>query len=166
VLSIGCGRLREAQQSSAVRAGRIAEYIAFDQDPETLRELEHSRPSGAITPRLGSVRSLLAQKDVFSSLDFVYAAGLFDYLQPVIATRLVTRMFLMLKPRGRLLVVNFAPESPEIGYMEACMDWWLTYRTEREMESLTSEIPATDIASKRLFRDALGNLIYLEVVRR
>ena len=75
-------------------------------------------------------------------------------------------MFCMLRSGGRLLAVNFAPNSPEIGYMEACMDWWLTYRDEGQMRFLSKEVRVGDIRRERLFRDDFNNLVFLEIQKR
>jgi len=46
------------------------------------------------------------------------AAGLFDYLLQRLAQRLTRAMFDLLHPGGRMLVTNFVPLIPDIGYME------------------------------------------------
>jgi SAM-dependent methyltransferase len=161
VLSIGCGYLREAHCCRAVRDGKIGEYFALDQDPATVAEVGRLHPK--VKAKCGAVRSLLDGKVRFEGLDFIYAAGLFDYLSAPVATRLIARMFCMLRSGGRLLAVNFAPNSPEIGYMEACMDWWLTYRNEGQVRMLSKEVPGSDIRRERLFRDEFNNLVFLEI---
>jgi hypothetical protein len=173
VLSIACGHLREAQVSQAVRDGRVGEYIAFDQDPLSLalvdREHRHGdkeRGISCVRTVEGSVRSLLARRVEFSGFDFVYAAGLYDYLSEPVATKLTGLMFSMLAPGGRLLVANFAPEWECIGYLEAFMDWHLIYRNEAEMVELARAIPDQEVASLSTFRDPYQNLAFLEVQKR
>jgi extracellular factor (EF) 3-hydroxypalmitic acid methyl ester biosynthesis protein len=63
------------------------------------------------------------------------------------------------------VVGNFA-QCPEAGYLEACMDWWLVYRNEDQMQTLVSEIPSAEIASQDMFRDSEQNVIYLVLTRR
>src|SRR5215467_9437151 len=173
VLSIACGHLREAQFSQAVRDGKLGEYVAFDQDPLSLAVVDRQHRYGDQEHRYGcvktiegSVRSLLARRIQFSGFDFVYAAGLFDYLSEPVATKLTSLMFSMLAPGGRLLVANFAPEWECIGYLEAFMDWHLIYRNEAEMEELARGIKEEDVTSLRTFRDAYQNLVFLEVHKR
>jgi extracellular factor (EF) 3-hydroxypalmitic acid methyl ester biosynthesis protein len=165
ILSIACGHLREAQCSRAVQDRSVGEFFALDQDPESLAVVEKEQSAQGVTPVLGSVRSLLRGGMPFSDLDFVYAAGLFDYLSDAVATRLTARMFEMLAPGGRLLIANFVPESHGRGYMEAFMDWELTYRDEADLSSLTREIPMRAISWQRAFRDSYGNIVYLELGR-
>lgn len=166
ILSVACGHLREAELSRAVAEHRIAELIAFDQDPVSLAEISRHHPHDIVRPVCGSIRSLLAGKTVFQDMDFVYSAGLYDYLAENTAARLTSLLFGMLRPGGQLLVANFAVHPPETGYMEAFMDWWLTYRDERQMEALTAEIPPAWIDAVRVFRDSQQNVIYMSLKRR
>lgn len=166
VLSVACGHLREADQSRAVAERRLGELIAFDQDPVSLAEISRHHANGVIRTVCGSVRSLLSGKAVFPDMDFIYSAGLYDYLSDAVASRLTALMFAMLRSGGRVLVANFAVHPPETGYMEAFMDWWLTYRDEDGMRALLSEVPLDQVAGVRLFRDGVDNVIYLELTRR
>ncbi|NMO22280.1 class I SAM-dependent methyltransferase [Pyxidicoccus fallax] len=166
ILSVACGHLREAETSVAVAERRIAELIAFDQDALSLAEISHHNPHGVVKPVAGSVRSLLSGKTTFQDMDFVYSAGLYDYLSDPVATRLTGLLFGMLRSGGRILVANFARYPPETGYMEAFMDWWLIYREEDDMRALLGEVPMDQLASLRLYRDSQDNVIYLELTRR
>ncbi|MFP2931457.1 class I SAM-dependent methyltransferase [Pyxidicoccus sp. 3LG] len=166
ILSVACGHLREAESSHAVAEHRVGELIAFDQDPLSLAEISHHNPHGVVKPQCGSVRALLSGKTKFSDMDFVYSAGLYDYLSDAVATRLTGLLFGMLRSGGRVLVANFAMYPPETGYMEAFMDWWLIYRDEDGMRSLLGEVPMEELASVRLYRDSVDNVIYLELTRR
>lgn len=165
VLSIACGHLREAQRSRAVTEGRIAEYVAFDQDTESLAFVERTLPGRNIRTVRGSVRNLLAGQHELADFDFVYSAGLFDYLAPRTGACLAQRMFSMLRPGGRMWVANFCKDISESGYMESFMDWWLLLRDEAEVELFAEGLPAPEIASRRIFRDEIGKVIYLEVVK-
>lgn len=165
VVSIACGHLREASQSQAVREGRVSDFVAFDQDERSLEVVAKNTAGQNVRPVRGTVRSLLSGKVQFTDVDFVYSAGLFDYLSASTAARLTRRMFEMLRPGGRLLVANFAHEAPEAGYMELFMDWWLTYRDEQAVADFSAEVDAATIRAKRLFRDPPGAVIYLELVR-
>ena len=166
ILSVACGHLREAESSRAVAERRVGELIAFDQDPLSLAEISHHNPHGVVRPLCGSVRSLLAGKTRFADMDFVYSAGLYDYLSDPVATRLTGLLFGMLRSGGKMMVANFAMFPPETGYMEAFMDWWLIYRDEDGMRALLGEVPMDELAGIRLFRDSQDNVIYLELTRR
>lgn len=163
VLSVACGHLREAQRSEAVRSGAVAEFVALDQDAESLAVVEREQQSFNVVPVRASIRRLLVDGTLFGTFDLAYAAGLYDYLEEPIARALTASMFAALRPGGTLVVANFAPELRDIGYMEAVMDWRLLYRSETDVQRLTARIPAAEIASTQLFRDAPGNVVYLSV---
>lgn len=166
ILSVACGHLREAELSRAVAERRLGELTALDQDAVSLAEISRHHPPEVIRPVCASIRSLLAGKTTFSDMDFVYSAGLYDYLAEKTAARLTRLLFDMLRPGGQLLVANFAEFPPETGYMEAAMDWWLLYRDEKQVEAFAEEIPREWIESLRLFRDSQQNVIYLSLTRR
>lgn len=166
VLSIACGHLREAQRSEAVKAGALSTFVGLDQDEESLALLGREHVQLGVTPVAGSVRDILGARVAYRDMDLVYAAGLYDYLPPPVATRLTARLFAMLRSGGRLLVGNFCPNLHDIGYMESYMAWTLLYRTEADMEALAAEVPAGEIAGRRLFRDGPGNVVYLELQRQ
>jgi extracellular factor (EF) 3-hydroxypalmitic acid methyl ester biosynthesis protein len=169
VLSVACGHLREAQLSQAVRERRLGRFLALDQDPKSLSVVERELAPLGVEPVPGSVKALLKGQQTFSDLDFIYAAGLYDYLPQPIAQRLTRVLFSMLRPNGRLLVANYTESAADAGckaYMEAFMDWWLLYRDEHEVTEWLQDIPRNELARQRLFRDDPGNIIYLEAVRR
>lgn len=164
VLSVACGHLREGHQISALPAGRFGEFIALDQDRESLAVVAQEQ-GRFVTAREASVRDLLRRRVTFHDMDFVYAAGLFDYLSDSVAARLLAMLFQMLAPGGRVLIANFKPASHGRGYMEAFMDWYLLYRDERGLEKLTAEIPDNAIADRQTYSDSYGNVAYLELTR-
>ncbi len=165
VLSVACGHLREAESSRAVAEHRLGELIAFDQDELSLAEVQRQHPTGPVRTVQGSVRSLLQGRANFSDMDLVYSAGLYDYLAEASARRLTGYLFDMLRPGGRLILANFA-HCPEVGYMEAFMDWWLVYRDEAQMQGMLRGIDPKEIASQQMFRDSENCVIYMVITRR
>ncbi|WP_257455464.1 class I SAM-dependent methyltransferase [Archangium lipolyticum] len=169
VLSLACGHLREAHLSQAVRERRLGRFLAVDQDPKSLAVVQRELVPLGIEAVPGSVKAVLRGQLAFSDLDFIYAAGLYDYLPQPIAIRLTRTLFSMLRPGGKLLLANYIDATFDSGckaYMEAFMDWWLIYREEHEVREWLQDIPRSELATHRLFRDDVGNLIYLEAVRR
>ncbi|HWE01926.1 MAG TPA: class I SAM-dependent methyltransferase [Tepidisphaeraceae bacterium] len=166
ILSIACGHLREGVHSQALMSGRISEFVALDQDADSLAHVEQAYAGTNVRTVRASVKSILGGKIRFEGFDFVYAAGLYDYLSERVATRFTRMMFDMLSPGGRLLVANFAPVLPEVGYMETFMDWKLIYRTAEEMSLLSGDIPGSEWKSNRLFWDEPENIVFLELVKR
>jgi extracellular factor (EF) 3-hydroxypalmitic acid methyl ester biosynthesis protein len=166
ILSVACGHLREAEHSRAVAEGRIGQLIAFDQDPVSLEVVAQQHPGELVKPVCGTVRSILMGKTSFPELDFAYSAGLYDYLSEAVASRLTRLLFGMLRSGGRLLVGNFATRTPDAGYLESFMDWWLIYRDENQVRAFASEIDPAQIANVEMFRDSVENVIYMVLTRR
>jgi extracellular factor (EF) 3-hydroxypalmitic acid methyl ester biosynthesis protein len=165
VLALAAGHLREWQLSAAAASGDIAEWVAFDQDPLSVALVERELGARGVTAVAGSVRELLTGRRHFEGYDLVYAAGLFDYLTEPVARRLVELMHTMLAPEGRLLVANFLPGIPDVGYMESMMHWHLIYRSRGEMRELFRTLPAASQATLALSTDPDCNVVYAEVAR-
>ena len=159
--------MREAEYSQALKLGHVGEMIAFDQDEESLSLVNEAYGQYGVKTIQGSVRHLLAGKKTFHDFDFdfVYAAGLYDYLTAPIGTRLVNIMFDSLRPGGKMLIANFAHNIPDVGYMESYMDWWLIYRNEQEMRDLFKEIPQGKCSPVETFTDPLNNIIFAMVTK-
>ena len=165
ILSVACGHLREAQLSRAVSDGAVAEFIALDQDRESLALVERELGPKGVTTLAESVRGLVTARVDLSGLDLAYAAGLFDYLGLPVAVSVTRAMLNMMKPGGRVLVANFAPNLIDIGYMETFMAWNLIYRDEQGMLEIAAGLPKDEVAATRVFREADGNIVYLEVTK-
>jgi extracellular factor (EF) 3-hydroxypalmitic acid methyl ester biosynthesis protein len=166
ILSIACGHLREAKVSAAVKNHKIKEFLALDQDALSLEVVRRELSEFNVKPVHSTIKSLFRNGHDLRNFDFVYAAGLFDYLSQAAATALTGKMFRMLNSGGRLLVANFAPTLRDIAYMETFMQWKLIYRTMGEVDDFTSTISPDEIEHKRLFWDKPGNVIYLEVIKK
>ena len=109
--------------------------------------------------------SLLAQAGQEEEFDLVYAAGLYDYLWQGAAEQLTAWCFRRLRSGGRLLIANLLPDLPEAAYIEAITDWWLVYRTEREMADLANAISRHHILTRRVFTDSAACVAFLDLVR-
>ncbi|MCA8887376.1 MAG: class I SAM-dependent methyltransferase [Parvularculaceae bacterium] len=160
ILSIACGHLREAEFSRAVTSGGIGRFVALDQDERSLAEVERAYSQYGVEAVQGSVRGILGRKVKYADFDFVYAAGLFDYLVEPIAMRLIERMFEFVRPGGKILIANFTPATPDVGHMETFMDWWLIYRDQDQVRHLFDNLPADELASLDVFSDDAGVIAY------
>lgn len=166
VFSLACGHLREAQQSSAIKEGRLAELVAYDQDEKSLDIVSSQFPKQVVRPLAGSVTALLRDKQSIGQFDLIYSCGLFDYLNDRTAGALLQKLAAMLRPRGRIIIANFARNLYNIGYMEAFMDWHLIYRDEQEMLQIVASLSSDIVSEYRTFRDSRKNLVFLEVIGR
>lgn len=166
ILSLACGHLREAQQAEAVHDGRVAEFVAIDQDRESVAVVDREQSQFGVRPVVGTVGQLLKGQLAYRDMSLNYAAGLYDYLPEPLAVELTRVLFRTLGSGGRLVLANFARDIPEAGYMEAYMDWMLNYRDETEVAGWASGIPSSEIAACDIWRDPHGSIIYLELQRR
>jgi extracellular factor (EF) 3-hydroxypalmitic acid methyl ester biosynthesis protein len=166
VLTLGCGHLREAELSSAVKERRVERFVAFDRDPDTLRVVREKFGPLGIETAEGSVNELIENAGELGRFDFVYAAGPYDYLNRLTATRLTEALFRCTRPGGLLLVTNFVHGVRDAGYMEAFMDWRLQYRSAGEMYSLCATLPETEVADRRTFAEESGGIVFMAVRRR
>ncbi len=165
VLAIAAGHLREAELSMAVQSGVLNEFVALDQDEASLGVIARDYSHLGVRAMNGSVRQILSGKITLPQYDFVYAAGLFDYLSTPVAAALTRRMFEMTRPGGLMLIPNFLTGVRDRGYMEAFMDWHLIYRDGADMRALAAGLPQEQVADCRVFDDECGAITYL-VVRK
>jgi extracellular factor (EF) 3-hydroxypalmitic acid methyl ester biosynthesis protein len=166
ILSIACGHLRESLLSQALQDGKIGRFVAMDQDEESLKEIRQNHRDGNIETVRYAVKDLLTETHRWGQFDFIYAAGLYDYLPASIAEALVTVTFGMLNSGGKLLISNAINTVKDAGYMELYMDWWLVYRNVEEVPSLLSRLRADEIAGVRQWVQDTAHFVFLEVVRR
>lgn len=133
VLTIAAGHLREANRSVALKEGRLKRWVALDQDPQSVGSISRDFAGTCIEAIDGSVRGILGGRHDLGKFDFVYAAGLYDYLNDKVSIKLTQRCLDMLKPNGVFLFANFATDIMVDGYMESFMNWALLLRSEADM---------------------------------
>jgi SAM-dependent methyltransferase len=163
VLSIAAGHFREASLSAAVKRGKLGRVVTLDADAESLRRVQQDYGHLGVEPVPAPFARMLTGKVPLGRFDLIYSLGLFDYLSDAVGRRLLTAAFHMLRPGGRLVVANFLPGVPDVGYMEAVMDWKLIYRSRHDMIRLTTDIDERDVRSTSLFAEENRNIIFLEV---
>jgi extracellular factor (EF) 3-hydroxypalmitic acid methyl ester biosynthesis protein len=166
ILAVACGHLREIQFSKAASKGCLGEFIAFDQDPDSLQLVHHELSVTGITTVQGNVKDLVKGQHKWNNLDLIYSAGLYDYLPQSFAQQLTASLFSMLGKGGMIIVPNFLPGIPDIGYMETFMDWILIYRDLETLTQVAAAIPPDQIASMTTFVDPYKNLGFLEITKR
>ena len=175
ILNLGCGPAREIQEFLAEsELSNWAQFTLMDFNDETLRhtgqvlrqkQQEHRRATTIELVRK-SVQQLL--KDTVRadglargrSYDFIYCAGLFDYLPDRTCRRLMTVFYRSLAPNGLVLATNVTPFNPNRGSLELILDWHLIYRDAAQMGALRPEGVAEDEA--RVYSDVTGVNVFLE----
>jgi extracellular factor (EF) 3-hydroxypalmitic acid methyl ester biosynthesis protein len=174
ILNFGCGPAREAQDFLAENSlSDNAAIDLLDFDDEALAYVarvlgdiksEHRRRT-MLKPVKKSVQQVLrhvgrpAQER--EEYDFIYCAGLFDYLNNRTCRNLVAHFYDHLAPGGLLVATNVELQHPIRKIMEHIYEWRLIYRDAKGLAALGSSLPPADSVSVRT-EAAAGN-IFLEV---
>jgi len=177
VLNVGCGPAGELQR--LLRTDATLDHVEvtlMDFSDETLlytsqRLLEVAgqagRPPLAVTLRHESVHQLLKRSSreqevpAEQQYDYIYCAGLFDYLADKACARLIAYFDRHLRPGGTVLVTNVHVRNPERFWMEHFMEWYLIYRDEPGMVGL---FPPT-LPDVKTYTDATGVNLFAEAVK-
>ncbi len=178
VFNLGCGPAGEIQRF--IRESELSNHIDFtllDFNEETINytrdTLEQLRKSHGRTTglefHLRSVHQIL--KDAVredssfarGTFQFVYCAGLFDYLSDRICKRLMDIFFELVAPGGLLVATNVDASNPSRNWMEYVSDWHLVYRSANGFLNLKPDKADEDYTT--VTSEELGVNIFLEVRR-
>jgi extracellular factor (EF) 3-hydroxypalmitic acid methyl ester biosynthesis protein len=176
IFNVACGPAQEVQQFLIEhRSSSRAQITLLDFNEETLR-FTRSTLEG-ISAEFGrseclqfvkkSVHHILKEsgrtfeRSLQNQYDFVYCAGLFDYLSDAVCRRLMDIMYEWLAPGGLLVVTNVEPRNPHRHGMEHLLDWHLIYRNGPQMTTLTPR--KADADSAPVVIDETGFNVFLEV---
>jgi len=167
VLSLASGYLREAnllQDEDFI----FEEYLAVDHDEESLNVVKEAYEDMGVSILKGNVFKLLKENWDLGEYDFIYAAGLFDYLNIFQAKQLIQWMFKSLNHKGIMLVPNFRKEIPNSiyrTYMEAFMHWFLEYRSDEEVIALFEDLDEGEIKDFSISTDHTCNICFAQLIK-
>lgn len=176
ILNMGCGPAREVQDFlSQNDFSEKAEFTLLDFNDETLnytkKALEDIKKARALRTSINMVKKSVHTilKESFKPFpsppekryDFVYCAGLFDYLEDRICKRLMEYFYGLLEPGGLLLATNVTPASALRNLLEGILEWPMIYRDHRQMAALKPE--AAPEGSAAVFTESTGVNIFIEV---
>ncbi|KQP12335.1 class I SAM-dependent methyltransferase [Pseudorhodoferax sp. Leaf267] len=174
VLNVGCGPAIEIQRliASHPTPERFV-FTLMDFSEETLAytrsmidqacarrgtqvqvELVHESVHNLLKRGSGARRLLDAQ------FDFVYCAGLFDYLSDKVCNRLLEYFVGRTRPGGGVLVTNVHGRNPDRHVMEHLLEWHLIYRDEAGMRA----IAPLGASIQRLWTDATGVNVFMQLL--
>ena len=112
--------------------------IAYGDNFAALRR--SGRPRGDIRCMNLALKHILREMWMPSEQqDFIYAAGLFDYLPKHVAVRLINLLAQNLAPGGLIAIGNARQHATHFWVPELLLDWRLLYRTEAEMLELAAD---------------------------
>lgn len=174
ILSLGCGPAKEVQNFLAQHdLCERAQFTLLDSDDETLRHVSgvletikrNHRRTTSIKLVKKSVQQLLKRagkpKQDGVEYDFIYCAGLFDYLTDRVCKSLLELCYDLLAPGGLLVATNVDPTNPIRNIMDYMFEWHLIYRNGQQFSSLMPEQASLDHCS--LKAELTGSNIFLEV---
>lgn len=174
VVSLGCGPAREVCDFIARRRewpGSIV-WTLIDQEEEALsiayresrREIGRWSSRGHLNLLNLSFVQLLSEGIPLQSpgtQDFVFSAGLFDYLRESRAQTLLRALYDLLAEDGIIAVGNAVAPNDYFWATEFLVDWTLLYRTREEMLHLADLLP--DTAEREVVLDPSGAYYFLMV---
>jgi len=144
IASIGCGAARELGEllRGNPSIGRKIDVALLDQDHRALQNCER-----VLTPLASStgvnveficepIHELIKVGNLQVTLgrrQFIYSAGLFDYLDDATFTGLTKILYDALEIGGELTIGNMGSHSPSKRIMEYAMDWFLIYRSREDL---------------------------------
>jgi len=162
ILSVASGHCRELSGSLALSNIFKGEIIAFDQDQESCSEVSLSYQEKVKTIVSGVNKLWGPSGAALGQFDFIYSAGLYDYLPEAQAFKLSHSLKRMLKPGGRLVLGNFSTASSGRGYLDLMMDWHLIYRDKQELRDLFGDLAGFSLD---MYDDPYHNVTYVEIIR-
>ena len=174
--NVGAGPAREVQDFMAQHElSNLADFTLVDFSEETLAHgknvLEASRAKNGRQTQLRFIKKSVAQllksegkitnRTFEQQYEFVYCAGLFDYLTDAVCREFMNVLYNMVAPGGLLVATNVDVCNPIKHWLSYVLEWPLIYRNHADMMALTPEKAGRDVS--RVVSDPTGVNIYLEV---
>jgi extracellular factor (EF) 3-hydroxypalmitic acid methyl ester biosynthesis protein len=173
ILNIGCGPAIELQRLIGLDfdLSRL-QFTLVDFSRETLdytrtqieaAQARHKRKIGVEYVQ-ESVHDLLKRAvrsrvgEAETDYDFIYCAGLFDYLSDKVCSRLIRYFLSRANSVARILVTNVHSNNPERHGMEHLLEWHLIYRNEAQMLSIMTETES----AVNIYTDPTGVNVFAE----
>jgi extracellular factor (EF) 3-hydroxypalmitic acid methyl ester biosynthesis protein len=175
IFNLGCGPSTEILNFMADSPlADYAEFTLLDFNEETIQHAtgvlqktreQHGRRTG-FQIRKKSVQQVLKEAAKPSAgsagkYDFVYCAGLFDYLPDRVCKQLTDVFYSWLAPGGLELVTNVDGTRPFRNKLEFILDWNLIYRSGAEMNCLLPDGASPEHATVQA--DLTSVNLFLEV---
>ena len=167
MLNIGCGPAGEIQRF--IRTSTLSEVCQFQLMDFNQETLEHARVQLAQaaleagrTTQVAFIHKSITElmKDASRgglgregggngngngaavtelNADFIYCAGLFDYLSDKVSARVLQLLNRWVSPGGLVLVTNVHPRNDVRYFLDHLLDWTLIYRDEPQLVSLAPD---------------------------
>jgi extracellular factor (EF) 3-hydroxypalmitic acid methyl ester biosynthesis protein len=175
IASVGCGPAREIEAllTESPELGPRLEIALIDQEERAIAYCE--RTLAPLAARSGAriqfiregLRSLLTRDRLSEKLghrELIYSAGLFDYLEDRMFSRIVSVLYEALVERGSVVIGNVAAHNPSRWVMEYFAEWFLIHRTPDELRALAAGLTPTP-ETLRVESEPSGVNLFLHVRR-
>lgn len=176
IFNLGCGPAKEIQNfMKDQEISNEADFHLLDFNDETLEHAggllegvrtQHKRTTG-LNLQKKSVHQILKEAarpgpDMQpGSYDFVYCAGLFDYMSDRICKRLMNIFYDLLAPGGLLIATNVDASKPFRHSMEFILEWHLICRNQPQIAALNPD--KAPPGAFTVTHESTGVNIFLEV---
>ena len=179
IVSMACGPAMEVadliDDLSHDELKRVS-FILLDQDQEALTQVKRNINRSLIKNQKTanvyivpmSVKRIFQDDPIFKEIanhgvDFLYTAGLYDYLTQPLAIEFTRRLFNSLNPNGQIIVGNFHPSNPSQTIGDFCGNWRLLHRDEKDMNEL---VEGLEVSESWLHFDELGIDVFLNAIKQ
>ncbi len=163
ILILGGGRLREADEAIHSAHLHHAQFVAVEQDADHMAYLRLTYLSRPLEIENGSFSDLCRLSLRLGEFDLIYSPAWLDFSDDSQAAAWLAAAVEMLRTGGRLLAANFAPDSRDAGWMEACWNLHPSYRSEEQLAQLAMDLKCSSIRGHAVFRDESGASAFLEI---
>jgi extracellular factor (EF) 3-hydroxypalmitic acid methyl ester biosynthesis protein len=173
IFNIGCGPAQEVQNFlGESHISDAAEFTMLDMNDETLMYASQAferakRAHNRVTPLKAvknSVHQLVKQAGKpkgETEFDFIYCAGLFDYVNDRVCKALMNHFYSLLAPGGLLVATNVDPVNPIRNIMEYIFEWHLIYRDGKQLRGLAPDQGIADLISVKA--ETSSSNVFIEV---
>lgn len=142
VLNLGCGPCRDVAEFVAAHPIDTPQIDCVDQDS---RAIAHAKGILGCIQHNAEINFIEANAVRFrptANYDFIWSAGLFDYLPDSLFIQLLRRLIRHVKANGQIIIGNFRDGQPSRAYMELVGDWMLFHRTPEQLQQLAHKAGA------------------------
>jgi extracellular factor (EF) 3-hydroxypalmitic acid methyl ester biosynthesis protein len=175
ILDMACGPAQEVQ--NFLTQNDLCDYAQFellDFNDETLaftgnaleeikRKYRRRTPVKMVKKSVNHIlkEAFKGVPDGEGTYDFIYCAGLFDYLEDRICKKMMDYFYGLLAPGGLLLATNVTPSNPFRKVMESFMEWHLIYRSEDQIRVLKPDLAPE--GSCEIRTEVTGVNVFIEI---
>jgi extracellular factor (EF) 3-hydroxypalmitic acid methyl ester biosynthesis protein len=161
-LSVGCGPANEVQrfvrEDATLSGGCTYHLMDFNQQTIDFAKVQIEKVTKERNQRINTVFANRSIHDLLqaargrqpcfdTTYDFIYCAGLFDYLSDRVCGNLIELFYTHVKPGGLVIVTNVENSRPIVSSLEMLMEWYLIYRDGKKMLELKPGIGEQSVRS-------------------